>query len=60
MCFIETFVTAHTVSEILAEIYRQGPNWTFLTMIRTFREIPHLSYFRIGFVAHQRNEMMVF
>ena len=32
MCFIETLVIAHTVSDILVQIDHKGPNWTFLTL----------------------------
>ena len=45
-----------TVSEILAQIDDQGPNWTFLTfrvkkyILNDFRVIPHLSYFKTGLV----------
>ena len=40
MCFIETFVIAYTISDIhiLAQIDRQGPNWTFLTLKMTFKD----------------------
>ena len=58
MCFIEILVMVHTVSEILAQIDHKGPNWTFLTLNMTYRVIPHLSYFRIGLVSHQRRYMM--
>ena len=54
MCFIQTFITSRTVSEILAKIDHKGPNRTFLTLKMTFREIQHLSYFRIGLVSHQK------
>ena len=58
MCFIETLVIAHTVSDILVQIDHKGPNWTFLTLKITFRVIQRLSYFRIGLVSHQRRYMM--
>ena len=39
MYFIQTLVTASTVSEILAQIDNKGPNWTFLTLKITFKSI---------------------
>ena len=56
MCFIDTLVIAHTVSEILSQIDLKGPNWTFLTLKMTFRIIAHL--FIIGLVSHKRRYMM--
>ena len=54
MYFIQTFIIRCIVSEILAEIDHKGPNWTFLTLIMTFRVIPYLSYFRAGLVSQQK------
>ena len=48
MCFIQTFIIRCTVSEILADIDHQVPNWTFRTLKMTFKLIPYLSYFRTG------------
>ena len=42
MWFIETFVMACIVSDILAPIDHKGHNWTFLNLTMTFRVIPHL------------------
>ena len=58
MYFIQTFIIRCIVSEILAEIDHKGPNWTFLTLIMTFRVIPYLSYFRAGLVLQQKSYMM--
>ena len=58
MCFLETLVIACTVSDILAQIDLKGLNWIFLTLKMTFRVIAHLSYFRTGFVSHQRRYMI--
>ena len=55
MYFIQTFIIRCIVSEILAEIDHKGPNWTFLTLIMTFRVIPYLSYFRAGLVSQQKS-----
>ena len=54
MYFIQTFIIRCIVSEILAEIDHKGPNWTFLTLIMTFRVIPYLSYFRAGLVSQHK------
>ena len=53
-CITETLVIACTVSEILAPIDHEGPNWTFLTLKMTFILILHLSYFKTGLISHQR------
>ena len=37
LCLIQTLVIACTVSEILAQIDRKGPNGTFLTLQLTFK-----------------------
>ena len=58
MCFIETLVIAHTVSDILVQIDHKCPNWTFLTLKITFRVIQRLSYFRIRLVSHQRRYLV--
>ena len=59
MCFTETLVKAITVSEILAQIYHQGQNLTFMTFKMTFRVIPHYSYFKTGLVSQQRSYMNI-
>ena len=55
--FIQTLIIRCTVSEILAEIDRKGPNWTFLTLKMTLRVIPHRSYFRRRLLSQQRSYM---
>ena len=58
MYFIQTFIIRCIISEILAEIDHNGSNWTFLTLIMTFRVIPYLSYIRAGLASQQRSYMM--
>ena len=58
MCFIETFLIACTVSDLLAPIDHKGPDCTFLTLEMTFIVIPHLSYFRTRLVNRNRSYMM--
>ena len=41
-------------SEIFAQIDYNGPNWRYLTLKMTFGVDPHISYFKIGLVSHQR------
>ena len=58
VCFIPTVIIQCTFTEILAEIYHKGPNWTFLTFKMNFKLNPYLSYYRTELISQQRSYMM--